>query len=186
MTAIKGVGRRYSNIVLKKADIDLNKRAGECTDEEVIIVYNYSPLLSSCLFLTLRRVGSGYCKTPFYPISSLNFFTYITIQHFNKPFVLGGKNCDYYFESFAIQSSQLVLESAKRYHWRQIHTINLFEFGVKAAWRFGASEEDRLSSRSASLLGSSCPRSTHQDDRSSWSHCWCLQEEVNLTIFMLM
>lgn len=35
MTAIKGVGRRYANIVLKKADIDLTKRAGECTDEEV-------------------------------------------------------------------------------------------------------------------------------------------------------
>ncbi|XP_076053121.1 ribosomal protein S18 [Oratosquilla oratoria] len=35
MTAIKGVGRRYSNIVLKKADIDLNKRAGEMTEEEV-------------------------------------------------------------------------------------------------------------------------------------------------------
>ncbi|KAJ4428620.1 hypothetical protein ANN_24665 [Periplaneta americana] len=34
MTAIKGVGRRYANIVLKKADIDLDKRAGECTDEE--------------------------------------------------------------------------------------------------------------------------------------------------------
>lgn len=36
MTAIKGVGRRYANIVLKKADVDLTKRAGECTDEEVI------------------------------------------------------------------------------------------------------------------------------------------------------
>jgi len=35
MTAIKGVGRRYSNIVLKKADIDLNKRAGELSEEEV-------------------------------------------------------------------------------------------------------------------------------------------------------
>ena len=35
MTAIKGVGRRYANIVLKKADIDLNKRAGECSEEEV-------------------------------------------------------------------------------------------------------------------------------------------------------
>ncbi|XP_061394578.1 small ribosomal subunit protein uS13 [Musca vetustissima] len=35
MTVIKGVGRRYSNIVLKKADIDLTKRAGECTEEEV-------------------------------------------------------------------------------------------------------------------------------------------------------
>lgn len=37
MTAIKGVGRRYSTIVLKKADVDLTKRAGECTDEEVCI-----------------------------------------------------------------------------------------------------------------------------------------------------
>jgi Ribosomal protein S13 len=39
LTAIKGCGRRFSNIVLKKADIDLNKRAGECSEEEVIIVY---------------------------------------------------------------------------------------------------------------------------------------------------
>ena len=35
MTAVKGVGRRYANIVLKKADIDLDKRAGECSEEEV-------------------------------------------------------------------------------------------------------------------------------------------------------
>lgn len=35
LTAIKGVGRRYANIVLKKADVDLNKRAGECSEEEV-------------------------------------------------------------------------------------------------------------------------------------------------------
>lgn len=42
MTAIKGVGRRYANIVLKKADIDLDKRAGECTDEEVSSSHNLS------------------------------------------------------------------------------------------------------------------------------------------------
>merc|ERR1712095_81541 len=35
ITAIKGIGRRYANIVLKKADIDLSKRAGELSDEEV-------------------------------------------------------------------------------------------------------------------------------------------------------
>merc|ERR1711921_24368 len=35
MTAIRGVGRRYSNLVLKKADIDQFKRAGEMTEEEV-------------------------------------------------------------------------------------------------------------------------------------------------------
>ncbi|TPX55187.1 hypothetical protein PhCBS80983_g05525 [Powellomyces hirtus] len=44
MTHIKGVGRRYANIVCKKADIDLNKRAGELTNEElervVVILQN--------------------------------------------------------------------------------------------------------------------------------------------------
>merc|ERR1711865_749912 len=35
MTAIKGCGRRYANLVLKKADIDLHKRAGELSEEEV-------------------------------------------------------------------------------------------------------------------------------------------------------
>jgi len=35
LTAIKGVGRRFSNLVCKKADVDLNKRAGELTDDEV-------------------------------------------------------------------------------------------------------------------------------------------------------
>merc|ERR1712071_230203 len=32
---IKGVGRRYANVVLKKADIDVSKRAGELSEEEV-------------------------------------------------------------------------------------------------------------------------------------------------------
>ena len=41
MTAIKGVGRRYANIVLKKADIDLDKRAGECSEEEVSLIYKF-------------------------------------------------------------------------------------------------------------------------------------------------
>ena len=35
LTAIKGVGRRFSNLVLKKADVDLNKRAGSVTNEEI-------------------------------------------------------------------------------------------------------------------------------------------------------
>ena len=35
MTSIKGVGRRFSNICLKKADIDMTKRAGELSEEEV-------------------------------------------------------------------------------------------------------------------------------------------------------
>jgi len=35
MTAIKGVGRRFSNILCKKADVDLSKRAGELSTEEI-------------------------------------------------------------------------------------------------------------------------------------------------------
>merc|ERR1711973_329100 len=35
LTSIKGIGRRYANIVLKKADIPLSKRAGELSEEEV-------------------------------------------------------------------------------------------------------------------------------------------------------
>jgi Ribosomal protein S13/S18 len=35
ITALQGVGRRFSNVVCKKADVDLRKRAGELTEEEV-------------------------------------------------------------------------------------------------------------------------------------------------------
>merc|ERR1711916_137764 len=35
LTAIRGVGRRYANLVCKKADVDLKKRAGELTEEEI-------------------------------------------------------------------------------------------------------------------------------------------------------
>merc|ERR1711976_62802 len=35
MTAIKGVGRRYAHVVCRKADVDLTKRAGELSEEEV-------------------------------------------------------------------------------------------------------------------------------------------------------
>jgi len=35
MTCIKGIGRRFSNIVCKKADVDMRKRAGEMTQEEI-------------------------------------------------------------------------------------------------------------------------------------------------------
>jgi small subunit ribosomal protein S18e len=40
LTSIKGVGRRYSDICLKKAEVDKRKRAGELTEEEVRRVIN--------------------------------------------------------------------------------------------------------------------------------------------------
>jgi ribosomal protein S13 len=46
MTKIKGVGRRYSNLVCKKADVDLSKRAGDLTSEELerIVTILQNPL----------------------------------------------------------------------------------------------------------------------------------------------
>eukprot|EP01098_Paradermamoeba_levis_P003716 TRINITY_DN1659_c0_g4_i1.p1 TRINITY_DN1659_c0_g4~~TRINITY_DN1659_c0_g4_i1.p1 ORF type:complete len:155 (-),score=55.20 TRINITY_DN1659_c0_g4_i1:95-559(-) len=34
LTAIKGIGRRFANLICKKADIDVNRRAGELSNEE--------------------------------------------------------------------------------------------------------------------------------------------------------
>ncbi|GER55300.1 40S ribosomal protein S18 [Striga asiatica] len=35
LTSIKGIGRRFANIVCKKADVDMNKRAGELSSAEI-------------------------------------------------------------------------------------------------------------------------------------------------------
>jgi ribosomal protein S13 len=35
LTAIKGVGRRFSNLMCKAADVDMNKRAGELSAAEI-------------------------------------------------------------------------------------------------------------------------------------------------------
>ncbi|EDV27406.1 40S ribosomal protein S18 [Trichoplax sp. H2] len=35
LTAIKGCGRRFANIVCKKAGVDIDKRAGELTEDEI-------------------------------------------------------------------------------------------------------------------------------------------------------
>merc|ERR1712169_97045 len=60
LTKIKGVGRRYSNLVCKKADVDLNKRAGELTSEEleriVTIIQNLANGVDSKLREDLERL----------------------------------------------------------------------------------------------------------------------------------
>lgn len=35
LTSIQGIGRRFSNICCKKAEVDMRKRAGECSAEEL-------------------------------------------------------------------------------------------------------------------------------------------------------
>merc|ERR1712194_966581 len=57
LTAIKGIGRRISNIICKKCDIDLNKRAGELTTDDVnkIVAVMSSPLQFKVLAWFLNR-----------------------------------------------------------------------------------------------------------------------------------
>ncbi|KAJ1039017.1 hypothetical protein NDA10_002503 [Ustilago hordei] len=59
LTQIKGVGRRYANIVCKKADIDLGKRAGELNSDEleriVTILQNPAEFKIPTWFLNRQR-----------------------------------------------------------------------------------------------------------------------------------
>ncbi|ODQ81768.1 hypothetical protein BABINDRAFT_160008 [Babjeviella inositovora NRRL Y-12698] len=59
LTTIRGVGRRYSNLVCKKADVDLKKRAGELTQEEleriVTIMQNPTQYKIPAWFLNRQR-----------------------------------------------------------------------------------------------------------------------------------
>lgn len=60
MTKIKGVGRRYSNLVCKKADVDLSKRAGELTSEELerIVTIMQNPTAYKIPAVRLNRFHS--------------------------------------------------------------------------------------------------------------------------------
>ena len=49
MTTIKGIGRRFSNLICKKAEVDSNKRAGELTQVRY----------GSCPHTPRRRGGRG-------------------------------------------------------------------------------------------------------------------------------
>ncbi|OBZ68342.1 Alanine--tRNA ligase [Grifola frondosa] len=59
LTEIKGVGRRYSNLVCKKADVDINKRAGELNSDElerlVTIIQNPTQFKIPTWFLNRQR-----------------------------------------------------------------------------------------------------------------------------------
>lgn len=59
LTKIRGVGRRYANLVCKKADVDLAKRAGELTVEEleriVTIIQNPGQYKIPSWFLNRQR-----------------------------------------------------------------------------------------------------------------------------------
>jgi len=59
LTAIKGIGRRFADIICKRANIDSNKRAGELTKEEmgqiIVIMSNPRNFRIPTYFLNRRR-----------------------------------------------------------------------------------------------------------------------------------
>merc|ERR1711933_580600 len=61
MTAIRGIGRRFSNLICKKADIDLSKRAGQLDDDEIrrmeTIMLNPRQYKIPDWFLNRQRTG---------------------------------------------------------------------------------------------------------------------------------
>ena len=63
MTSIKGIGRRYANICLKKADIPLNRRAGELSEEEVERLITIVQVISR-IFPAVWRILFCYFRTP--------------------------------------------------------------------------------------------------------------------------
>merc|ERR1711924_499112 len=73
ITAIKGVGRRFANMVCKKPEVDLNKRAGELTSEEIDkLIAVISVLFSSSPpgLWTGRRISRTVRQTTSMPIFS--------------------------------------------------------------------------------------------------------------------
>lgn len=96
--------------------------------------------------------------------------------------VLGWQNCHHHFKSTPVQNPKLVLEQTKGHHWWQIPAIDLIQFGLEIAWRFGTFEENPCPSWYASLLGSSCAWSTHKNDWPPWTYRWCVEKEVNINV----
>ena len=70
MTSIKGIGRRYANICLKKADIPLNRRAGELSEEEVerlitiVQVRSLRVLVWNLVFISVSNLESPSVQDP--------------------------------------------------------------------------------------------------------------------------
>uniref|UniRef100_A0A8C6HR30 Small ribosomal subunit protein uS13 n=1 Tax=Mus spicilegus TaxID=10103 RepID=A0A8C6HR30_MUSSI len=63
ITAIKGVGRSYAHVVLRKADIDLTKRTGELTECVITIMQNPQQYKIPDWFLNRQKDGKdGKCS----------------------------------------------------------------------------------------------------------------------------
>ena len=90
---LQGVGRRYSMVVCRKADVDPNKRAGEMTDEEVSLeCVSICPCFRKRIFHVQRPVITSQC--------SMNKYSAIlSVEIFSMP--LHGKNVlEFHFQLF--------------------------------------------------------------------------------------
>lgn len=50
----------------------------------------------------------------------------------------------------------------------------------QTAWRLGKDEENPCPQGNATLLGLESSWSAHKNNRQTWTHCWCVEEEVNI------
>merc|ERR1712066_51712 len=82
LTSIKGIGRRYANLCLKKADISLSRRAGELNEEEVekliTIMQNPRQYKIPDWFLNRQRDIKDGKTTQVWPTSSTTSFVRIS------------------------------------------------------------------------------------------------------------
>lgn len=148
LTKVKGCGRRYANIVAKKADIDLNLRAGELTAEQ------------------LERIVSILQAPTQYKIPSVCFW-----NRFSSSFLLSVFRFLY---TNALCSGSLTVSATlstarTRRSWPTVST--------PSSVRIWSASRRSVPPRSPSLLGPACARPAHQDDRSSRPDCRCVQEE---------
>lgn len=64
MTNIRGIGRRFSNFACKKGEVDMKKRAGECSAEDIenlmLIVSNPRAYKTPDWFLNRRKVRASH------------------------------------------------------------------------------------------------------------------------------
>merc|ERR1712133_272824 len=124
MTSIKGCGRRFSNIVCK-ADVDMSKRAGELSEEEVERI------------VTIMNNPRQY-KIPDW---FLNRQKDIKDGKFSQVLANG-------------------LDNKMREDLERLKKIRAHR-GLRHYWGLRV-------------------RGQHTNDRTTWPHCWCLQEEGRL------
>ncbi|KAM1048969.1 hypothetical protein FF1_028056 [Malus domestica] len=104
LTSIKGIGRRFANIVCKKADVDMNKRAGELFATELdnlmtIVANPHQFKIQGCF--SGSQFPNGYYNRSWnheHPDDDLGFLPLVTkssqaVWDTNRPLQVVGLGC---------------------------------------------------------------------------------------------